>query len=62
MPKTLVAFEHLGESFRKGQDVPDDHPLVTSAPHLFPPVPDPDPTPDPPVRIRGPLVTPKKEK
>jgi hypothetical protein len=61
MVKTSVAFEHLGEVFRKGQQVDDDHPLVTLAPHLFV-LPDPPTlTPDPVVRVRGPLVNPAKK-
>ena len=61
MVKTAVAFEHLGESFRKGDEVPDDHPLVELAPHLFvQPKPAPSPEPSTPARIRGPLVNPKE--
>lgn len=61
MAKTCVAFEHLGEVFRKGAKVADDHPLVGLAPHLFvQPDPVADPDPEPPARIRGPLVNPKE--
>jgi hypothetical protein len=35
MPKTAVAFTHLDETFAKGDEVADDHPLVEIAPHLF---------------------------
>ena len=60
MPKTVAAFDHLGESFALGEFVHEDHELVALAPHLFE-QPEPDPEPDPdaePVRIRGPLINP----
>ena len=59
--KTIVAFEHMGQVYRKGQDVADDDPLITLAPHLFPPADTPDTT-QPSGRIRGPLVNPPKVK
>ena len=35
-------FTHFDRSFAKGDEVPDDDPLVTGAPHLFV-QPDPEP-------------------
>jgi hypothetical protein len=62
MATVAVNFEHMGETFAKGDEVPDDLVLVRIAPHLFiQPDPEPEPTPRN-VRIRGPLVDPPKSK
>ena len=58
-------FTHFDRTHNKGDEIPDDDPLVTGAPHLFvqPPEPDPEPEPKEPVRHRGPLAEqPKKAK
>lgn len=60
MPRTLVAFDHLDESFAAGDFVHEDHELVRVAPHLFE-QPEPEPEPDPNIRIRGPLVKPPRK-
>ncbi len=61
MPVTLYAFTHLDRSFKKGEVVADDDPLVELAPHLFPAVELDELEPLEPVRIRGPLTDPPKE-
>lgn len=59
MVRVRQAFTHLDLTCRRGDELPDDHPLVGLAPHLFElPDPSPAPSPDPSVRIRGPLVNP----
>lgn len=62
--KVAHDFIHFDRSHKAGDEIPDDDPLVTGAPHLFvQPDPELDPEPDPEIRIRGPLVeTPKKAK
>lgn len=64
MPRTVIAFTHLDETYEVDDFIHEDHDLVRLAPHLFE-QPEPDPEPDPnaePVRIRGPLVAPPKPK
>jgi hypothetical protein len=63
MAVAAVPFQHFGLVCKKGDTLPDDHPLVAKAPHLFV-QPDPGPEPDPgrPVRHRGPLVKPPTTK
>lgn len=63
MATVAHTFIHLDRSFKKGDELDDDDPLVTLAPHLFV-QPDPvEPTEAKPVRIRGPLVdTPNPKK
>lgn len=61
MARALVDFVHFDLEVTAGDELPDDHELVTLAPHLFEPPPEPEPDPDAePVRIRGPLAEPAK--
>lgn len=56
MATVAVPFTHFDLTCKKGDELPDDHPLVDLAPHLFE---QPDLTPEPKHRsrrIRGPLV------
>jgi hypothetical protein len=59
MATAIVDFTHFDLEVRAGDELPDDHELVATAPHLFeqPPEPEPDPEGEPP-RIRGPLANP----
>lgn len=61
MARAIVDFVHFDLEVTAGDELADDHELVTLAPHLFeqPPKPEPDPDAEP-VRIRGPLAEPAK--
>ena len=61
MATVAHAFIHFDRTFHKGDEVPDDDPLVALAPHLFE-QPDPEPEHKPRhTRIRGPLVEPDEK-
>lgn len=61
MARAIVDFVHFDLEVTAGDELPDDHELVTLAPHLFEQPPEPEPDPDAePVRIRGPLAEPAK--
>ena len=49
MATVAIAFTHFDRSFAKGDEVPDDDPLVAGASHLFV---QPDPEPEPAHRER----------
>lgn len=63
MARIIVDFIHMDVEYRAGDELPDDHPLVSAGPHLFEQPPEPEPAPaEEPVRIRGPLVNPTSSK
>jgi hypothetical protein len=48
MARALVSFIHNQFEFSEGDEVPDDHPMVGLAPHLFAEIPSPSFSPPDP--------------